>query len=78
MSPHPVVEGFYILEDGRSGLAATLKAAEINTLAFERAEERLGDSIIPTIATARHTHRDAQFCQNLSWLLRSSMLKHAS
>lgn len=59
MSPNPVIETLYKLEDGLSGLYARLKECEIHALTLECSKERLHSSIIPTVAFTAHTHCDA-------------------
>jgi len=59
MSPNPVIETLYELEDGLSGLCTRLKEREIHAFTLECSEERLHRGIIPTVPLAAHTHRDA-------------------
>ena len=61
MEPDPVIEALHKLKDRLSGRGPRLEAREINAFALEGSEERLGDGVIPTVAFAAHTHRDAHF-----------------
>jgi hypothetical protein len=61
VSPGPIIKAFDELEEDKSGLRSRLKGRALDTLAFERAKERLHHRVIVAVATAAHTDDHSPF-----------------
>ena len=65
MSTGQVIESFDVVEDGSSGFGSRREAPLADELGLKRAEEALGDRVVPTIAYAAYAGHNAGFSESV-------------